>query len=170
LIASDALEPVISPTVGGLGYELLGIERQRLPRGLLLRLYIDSAEGITLHDCERVTKQVRDLLEADNLVHGEYLLEVSSPGLDRPLFKHEHYRRFCGATVQLRLRMPVQGRRRIQGVLTQVDDTSVVVAFENESITVPLSAIDRARLVPEWPDKRAPQGKGPRKKQTGARL
>ncbi|MSR14953.1 MAG: ribosome maturation factor RimP [Gammaproteobacteria bacterium] len=166
-MASDALEPLISPTVSGLGYELLGIERQRLPQGLLLRLYIDGPEGITLHDCERVTKQVRDLFEVDNLVRGEYLLEVSSPGLDRPLFKQEHYRRFCGATVQLRLRLPVAGRRRLQGVLTQVDDTQVVLVFENENFTVPLSAIDRARVVPEWPDKQVPKGKAPRKKQTG---
>jgi ribosome maturation factor RimP len=92
LIAIDALEPVINPTVSGLGYELLGIERQRLPRGLLLRLYIDRPEGISLDDCERVSKQVRDLLAAENAVRDDYLLEVSSPGLDRPLFKLEHYR------------------------------------------------------------------------------
>lgn len=167
MIANDALEPVLDPTISGLGYELLGIERQRLPRGLLLRLYIDGPDGITHHDCERVTLQVRDLLEAENLVRGEYFLEVSSPGFDRPLFKLEHYRRFCGATVQLRLRMPVQDRRRLQGVLTQVDDTMVAIVAGNERFCVPFNVIERARIVPEWPDKRVSKGNPPRKKQTG---
>ena len=165
---TDNLEAVLDPTVSGLGYELWGIERQRLPRGLLVRLYIDGPEGITLADCEKVSRQVRDVLEVEQALRDDYLLEVSSPGLDRALFKPDHYRRFCGAQVQVRLRIPQQGRRRLQGILREVEEQSVAVECEGQRMVLPFNAIERARIVPEWPDKSpSPQRASGRQKRTG---
>lgn len=86
MIAGDTLENILAPTVAGLGYELWGIERQRSARGLLLRIYIEHPDGITIEDCERVSRQVYDQLEAESLMGEDTLLEISSPGMDRLLF------------------------------------------------------------------------------------
>ena len=140
----------LEPTVTGLGYELLGVERSRGGASQLLRLYIDHANGITVEDCERVSRQVSDLLDAEQLVRGEYTLEVSSPGLDRPLFTLEQHRRFIGEEVALRLRALVGGRRRVTGRLLAVGDETLVVDVEGESLEIPYREVERSRLVPDW--------------------
>ena len=147
---TDRLETQIEPTVAGLGYELLGIERSRSAASQLLRLYIDHADGITVEDCERVSRQVSDVLDAEQLVRGEYTLEVSSPGLDRPLFTLEQHRRFIGAQVALRLRALVGGRRRVTGFLRAVRDESLQLEVEGETLEIPFREVDRSRLVPDW--------------------
>ena len=147
---TDRLVTQIEPTVTGLGYELLGIERSRGAASQLLRLYIDHADGITVEDCERVSRQVSDVLDAEQLVSGEYTLEISSPGLDRPLFTLEQHRRFVGAQVALRLRALVGGRRRITGVLRAVADESLQLEVEGETLKVPFREVERSRLVPDW--------------------
>ncbi len=140
----------LEPTVTGLGYELLGVERSRGGASQLLRLYIDHADGITVDDCERVSRQVSDLLDAEQLVRGEYTLEVSSPGLDRPLFTLEQHRRFIGEEVALRLRALVGGRRRVSGRLRAVGDETLTVEVEGESLEIPYREVERSRLVPDW--------------------
>ena len=147
---TDRLETQIEPTVAGLGYELLGIERSRGTGAQLLRLYIDHADGITVEDCERVSRQVSDVLDAEQLVQGEYTLEVSSPGLDRPLFTLEQHRRFIGEQVALRLRALVGGRRRVTGFLRAVAEESLVLEVEGETLEVPFREVERSRLVPDW--------------------
>ncbi len=147
---TDRLETQIEPTVAGLGYELLGIERSRNAAAQLLRLYIDHADGITVEDCERVSRQVSDVLDAEQLVRGEYTLEVSSPGLDRPLFTLEQHRRFIGAQVALRLRALVGGRRRVTGFLRAVADESLQLEVEGEALEIPFREVERSRLVPDW--------------------
>ena len=166
MVSSDMLESVIGPTIRGLGYELWGIERQRKPNGLLLRVYIDHPEGITLTDCERVSLQVRDLLAAEAAITDDYLLEISSPGMDRLLFTVEHYLKHRGETVQVKLRIPLDGRRNLQGRLIEADDKSVVIECDNERIGVPFAAIERTRLTPQWPEKRAANRGSPGRKQT----
>ncbi len=153
MVSSDALESVIGPTVNGLGYELWGIERQRSPRGLLLRVYIDHPEGIAVTDCERVSKQVSDLLAAESAVAEDYQLEISSPGMDRQLFTVEQYQRFCGSPVQIKLRIPQQGRRNLQGILREANERSVIVECDDVKIELTFGTIDRTRIVPEWPEK-----------------
>jgi ribosome maturation factor RimP len=140
----------LEPTVTGLGYELLGVERSRGGASQLLRLYIDHADGITVDDCERVSRQVSDLLDAEQLVRGEYTLEVSSPGLDRPLFTLEQHRRFIGEEVALRLRALIGGRRRVSGRLRAVGDETLTVEVEGESLEIPYREVERSRLVPDW--------------------
>ncbi len=160
--ATDALTGLIEPTVTGLGYELWGIERQRLGQRQLIRIYIDAPAGIALEDCERVSGQVGDLLEAENAVRGDYVLEVSSPGMDRVLFQPSQWPRFVGEDVQLRLRVPVEGQRRLLGRLLSANEDEVRIATADGERTVRHSMIERARLMPTWPDPAA--GKKRRKK------
>ena len=160
--ASDALTQLVEPTVVGRGYELWGIERQRLGQRQLIRIYIDAPDGIDIDDCERVSSQVSDLLEAENAVRGDYVLEVSSPGMDRVLFQPAQWLRFVGEDVQLRLRVPLEGQRRLAGRLLHADDDEVRIATADGERTVRHSMIERARLSPTWPD--PAEGKKRRKK------
>ncbi|MCC7121023.1 MAG: ribosome maturation factor RimP [Gammaproteobacteria bacterium] len=150
--ANDAIAGLIEPTVTGLGYELWGIERQRLGQRQLIRIYIDAATGIALEDCERVSGQINDLLEAENAVRGDYVLEVSSPGTDRVLFQPSQWPRFIGEDVQVRLRAPVDGQRRLAGRLLAANDDEVTIAAADGERRVRHSMIERARLAPAWPD------------------
>ncbi|MEQ8230356.1 MAG: ribosome maturation factor RimP [Gammaproteobacteria bacterium] len=147
---ADRLQALLEPTITGLGYELLGIERARHGESQLLRLYIDQPEGITVEDCERVSRQVGDVLEAERALRDDYTLEVSSPGLDRPLFTLEQHRRFLGEQVQLRLRNLVDGRRRLVGRLREVNADALVLEVDGAGFTVPYDEVERSRLVPDW--------------------
>lgn len=167
MIAGETLESVLGPTIEGLGYELWGIERQRSPRGLLLRVYIDHPEGISLADCEKVSLQARDALDAEAMLGDDTLLEISSPGMDRVLFKPAQYQRHLGEMVQVRLRIPVQGRRNFQGTLVAADDAGVVVEGEGAELKATYAEIDKTRVVPQWPDKGIASGGAPARKHTG---
>ena len=160
--ASDAIARLIEPTVAGLGYELWGIERQRLGQRQLIRVYIDAPAGIALEDCEKVSAQVSDLLEAESAVRGDYVLEVSSPGMDRVLFEPSQWPRFVGENVHLRLRAAVEGQRRVVGRLLFANDDEIRIQTPDGELTIRHSMIERARLAPTWPDPAA--GKTRRKK------
>ncbi|QKT02567.1 ribosome maturation factor RimP [Ectothiorhodospiraceae bacterium 2226] len=148
--AGKALENLIEPAVTALGYELVGAEfHSQGGRGGLLRLYIDAEAGITLDDCERVSRQVSAVLEVEDPIPGRYTLEVSSPGLDRPLFSAAHYNRFLGRRARLRLQQPVEGRRKITGVIVAVRDETVVLEEDGAEYAVPLVNVEKANLVPE---------------------
>jgi len=140
---------MLSPSVEALGCELLGVQLSRGPRHSLLRIYIDRPEGVTLEDCERVSHQVSGILDVEDPIEGRYSLEVSSPGADRPLFLEEHYRRFAGQRVRLRLAVPVDGRRSLTGTLEGAAGGEVVLNDEGRLWTLPLEQIAQARLVPE---------------------
>jgi len=148
--AAKQLQQLLEPGVTALGYELLGIEHLAQGRHSLLRLYIDSPDGITVEDCERVSHQVSGVLEVEDPIKGQYTLEVSSPGLDRPLFKPEHYARFVGEVVSLRLARPLGERRRFKGRLLALRDGAVVIEQDGAEVVVPLEDIDKAQLVPQW--------------------
>ena len=122
--------------------ELIALER---PSGDTLRLYIDHPEGVDLGDCERVTSHLRDLLES-------YSLEVSSPGLDRPLTKPDHFRRFLGHRVKVRTADAIEGRHNFTGTLTAADERSVCVDPGSGAIEIPLDRVRRSNLVPEPPE------------------
>ena len=147
------LHELLEKTVAGLGFELVDVELS--PRGRTIRVFIDQASkegGIDVDDCARVSHQLSRLFEVENVDYDR--LEVSSPGLDRPLVKPEDYRRFSGREVQLKLRVPLGNQRNFSGVLEglkeeggvelvclKVNETLHRFAFEN---------IDRARLVPKF--------------------
>ena len=151
---SAELRKLIEPAVTVLGYELVGVEFIHGKSGLL-RIYIDHDDGIGVDDCKAVSYQVSGLLDVEDPIRGHYTLEVSSPGLDRPLFRARDYERFAGHEVKLRLSVPVDGRRRFTGTLVGLRDEQVVVKMEDEELVVPLHEIDQARLVPDYDPHRA---------------
>src|SRR5690606_18140489 len=137
---------LLEPAVAAMGCELLGIEYRGNPKNALLRLYIDKPGGVDLDDCRRVSHQVSGVLDVDDPISTRYTLEVSSPGLDRPIFKAADYDRFAGEKVRLRLQPPLDGRRRLAGVLRGLRGDQVVIEENGVEINVPLSQIDKANL------------------------
>lgn len=147
--APGNVQAIIEPVVTSLGYELVGTEFLVQRQGGLLRVYIDTEEGIQLNDCQRVSHQLSGVLDVEDVIKGKYQLEVSSPGLDRPLFTAEHFERFQGHVAKLKLTAPLEGRRKFKGTLKGIENNQVKIEVENEEISLPLSAIDKANLVPE---------------------
>ncbi|MFZ5638957.1 MAG: ribosome maturation factor RimP [Pseudomonadota bacterium] len=154
---------LLSPTVQALGLELLGVEYLPSPGGALLRLYIDAtAEDaaaepprmIGIEDCETVSREVSALLDVEDPISGHYTLEVSSPGVDRPLFAPAQFARFIGEQAKVTLKLPQDGRRRFQGGIAAVEGDRI--AFEVEAkpepqrVEVAFDNIEKARLVPDW--------------------
>ena len=131
-------------TLEGLGYELVDLESSR---GGLLRIFIDAPKGITVEDCARVSNHLTRAFAVEGIDYER--LEVSSPGLDRPLKRLEDYARFAGQVASVRLKLPRDGRRRYEGKLAGVEDGSVVLDVEGERCRFALADIDRARLVPD---------------------
>ncbi|MCW8917549.1 MAG: ribosome maturation factor RimP [Gammaproteobacteria bacterium] len=148
--ASEKLVAIIEPAVTALGYELVGVEY--LPQGhhSLLRIYIDHEEGITADDCGDVSHQVSAVLDVEDPIRGAYTLEVSSPGLERPLFTLAHYARFVGQLAEIRLHSPLAGRRKFKGRILGVEDEVVTVEVDGEAQRFAFDNIDKAHLVYEW--------------------
>jgi ribosome maturation factor RimP len=145
------LQRFLEPTIAGLGFELVGIEYHPSRGRSLLRVYIDSESGVTVDDCARVSYQVSGVLDVEDPIPGNYQLEISSPGLDRPLFRARDYERFAGQLVFVRLRQPLNGRRRFKGRLEGLHDQDVVLELEDGAhVQLPLVAIEQAHLVPEF--------------------
>ncbi|RFA30581.1 ribosome maturation factor RimP [Alkalilimnicola ehrlichii] len=143
---SSELTELLEPVVSGMGYELVGIEYQANPKNALVRIYLDSPNGVTLDDCEKVSRQVSGVLDVEDPISGQYTLEVSSPGLDRPIFKASDYDRFAGEKVKIRVHGSLEGRRRFAGVLRGLNGDCVVVEENGVEISLPLSQIDKANL------------------------
>ena len=149
--APPHLTDLVRRAAQGLGYELLGIEYLSRPQaGHLLRIYIDSPDGIGLTDCEKVSHQVSGVLEVEDPIKGEYALEVSSPGLDRPLFELAHFARFAGHTARVKLNAALNGRSNYKGTIVEIDGHDVVMQVEGELIRLPFAQFASARLVPQF--------------------
>jgi ribosome maturation factor RimP len=149
--ADTTLTALVESVVEPMGYDAVGVElAQTGGSGSVLRVYIDHERGITLDDCEAVSRQLSSVLDVDDPVAGHYDLEVSSPGLDRLLFKPADFERFKGARAHIRLAEKLGGRRRFDGILAGVDGSNVVLDVSGESMTLPFDLIDSARLVPEF--------------------
>ncbi|MGH8502266.1 MAG: ribosome maturation factor RimP [Gammaproteobacteria bacterium] len=142
------LTQLIEPVIEGLGYELWGCEYVPRRRQSLLRVYIDRRDGVTLDDCGRVSHQLSGVLDVEDPIGGAYILEVSSPGLDRLLLKADHFRRFLGHRVKIRLKWLIDGRRQFDAQLRGVEGEQVRVVEQQTAYSIPLAAIERARLVP----------------------
>lgn len=141
------LEALLAPVVEDMGFELWGLEFFR-GRSAVLRLYIDGEQGISVDDCAEVSHQVSGVLDVEDPLPGEYNLEVSSPGLDRPLFTLSHWTRYIGEQVKLQLVAPVAGRRKFVARLKAVNGDVLLLEHEGESLHVPFTQVDRANLVP----------------------
>ena len=148
--APDHLLKLIEPIVAGLGYECIGIEYNPHPKHGLLRIYIDSEEGILVDDCSKVSHQISGVLDVEDPIQGNYQLEVSSPGDDRPLFKLSQFERFIGSTVRINLFKPIAERRKITGQIQKVAENRVQVLEGDQVIEIPFVAMSKAKLVPEY--------------------
>ncbi|MBS3952806.1 MAG: ribosome maturation factor RimP [Methylomicrobium sp.] len=148
--APEHLVNLIEPIVEGLGYECVGIEYNPHPRHGLLRIYIDSDQGILVDDCSRVSHQVSGMLDVEDPIQGNYQLEVSSPGEDRPFFKVEQFERFIGSLAQVNLFSPIQKRKKITGLIIKVEGQNIFLQEDDQIFEVPFEAMSKARLAPEY--------------------
>ena len=146
---ADKVLSIINPSIKDLGYELLGIEYVTSGKHSILRLYIDSEDGIGVDDCEIVSRQVSAIMDVEDPITGQYNLEVSSPGIERPLFVVAHYMRFLGHDVRLRTFRPIEGRRNFTGAIGSVSEksNSLELVTELGPVTLDLDLIEKANLV-----------------------
>ena len=142
------IQAMLEPTVEAMGYELWGLEYVPSGRHSLLRLYIESENGITVDDCAAVSEQAGSVLDVEDPISGEYTLEVSSPGMDRLLFRLQQYPAYAGEMIELRLRTPYEGRRKFKGILKGIEGDDVVVQVDDHEYLLPHDAIEKARIQP----------------------
>lgn len=145
----DKLTELLRPAVEGLGYELVGIEHLPMGKHTVLRIYIDSTDGITVNDCSRVSHQVSGVLEVEEPIKGQFTLEVSSPGIDRPLFSFEQFKQFVGSKVKLKLYHAIEGKRKITGLIESIegDDINIKDADSDSTFQLQIDDIDKANII-----------------------
>jgi len=148
VVVREQLIELLEPLVRHLGYELWELEFTG--RNGVLRIYIDSPDGIDVDDCETVSRAVSDHLDEADPIPGEYTLEVSSPGLDRVLRRPEHFQRFIGEQVSVEMKQLVNGRRRFVGKLLQASETDIQLEMDDGQVELVIANIHKARLMPEW--------------------
>jgi len=147
----DRLKQLLRPVIESLDCELWGIELQMGGKAKLLRIYIDrQKDGVDINDCERISRQASAILDVEDVISGEYVLEVSSPGMDRPLYELDQYARYIGEVVSLRLRFPYEGRRNYKGRLKAVEGDEIVVVVTDNEFLFPVEGIEKANLVPQF--------------------
>ena len=147
---------LVESVATGLGYEVVDVEFRPHPRNGLLRVYIDKPpgvepEGIVLEDCEIVSRQLSAMLDVEDPIPGQYRLEVSSPGMDRPLRKPEDFERFAGAIIKVRMGMPSEtGQRNFTGKLLGMQGQDIKIEVDGEELSLPLGGIEKAQIVPQF--------------------
>lgn len=147
--APSAIQASVEPVVRTMGYDLVGVEYGGNPGNARLRVYIDSADGITLDDCAAVSEQLSASLDVDDPIPGAYVLEVSSPGVNRPLFVPADFERFRGSRVFVRLERALEGRKRFKGMLVGLEGDSAVVEIDGRAWHLPLDSVEEAHLIVE---------------------
>lgn len=145
----DKLTQMLKPAIEGLGYELVGIEHLPMGKHTVLRIYIDSSDGITVDDCSRVSHQVSGVLEVEEPIKGQFTLEVSSPGIDRPLFSFEQFELFVGSKVKLKLYHAIEGKRKIIGMIESINGDDIIIkdADSDSSFQLQMDDIDKANII-----------------------
>ena len=140
----------LAALIEAMGYEFVGCELRRQSHGSLLRIYIDNEDGITLADCTKVSHQVSAMLDVDDPISGRYNLEISSPGLNRPLFGIKQYQKFIGKQVKIKVHNPINHQRNFVGMLEQVNETNVHLLVDAEKVVLPFSEIEKARVIADF--------------------
>lgn len=130
-----------------MGYEFVGCELKSQGRASVLRVYIDSESGITVDDCSKVSRQVSAMLDVEDPIQGEYSLEISSPGLNRPLFELAHYQKQIDKRIKVHLRVPLEGRRGFVGTLLRVENSNIHLLVDAEEKVLPFSDIEKANVI-----------------------
>jgi ribosome maturation factor RimP len=149
-LRSVKLTNLLKPLVEDLGYEFVGLEHGSNPKNPAVVLYIDTEEGIAVEDCERVSREVAALLDVEDPIPGRYNLEVSSPGLDRPLFTPEHFEQFAGGVASVSLYSPQEGRRKFKGKILGTEGDQIKLALDGSEILLEMANVAKARLVPDY--------------------
>ena len=145
----NKVEQLLKPLVENMGYELWGCEYLAQGKHSVLRVYIDKVEGIGIEDCQRVSHEVGALLDVEDPITSYYSLEVSSPGIPRPIFHIWQYSRYIGKVVQIKLYRPLDGRRKYAGIIHSVDDNELVLLSDDVQYNFPISNIVKANLIVE---------------------
>lgn len=148
---SHSFNTIIEPIAVELGYELVGCTLIRQGQYSTLRVYIDGPNGITLDDCTLMSRQVSAVLDVEDIIKGNYNLEVSSPGIDRPLFSKAHYQRFIGEKISMRLHSLIQGRRKLAGILQAINEQDeIMLMVDGKEFIISLEDIEQANLIPKF--------------------
>ncbi len=146
----EAIEKLMKPVLVSMGYQLVELEFAKDMGRLILRLYIDKEGGITLDDCTQVSRAISAHLDVEDPISSKYDLEVSSPGVERPLRRAEDFKRFAGETIKLSTVEPLNGRQNYRGVLKGCDETQIFMNVDGVDYTIPLAALHKARIVKDW--------------------
>lgn len=142
----EELEQLLSPIINDMGYELWGCEYLSQGKHSFLRIYIDKDNGIGIEDCQQVSKQVSALLDVEDPIPGNYSLEISSPGIPRPLFKSSQYQIYIGQIIQVKTYKSIQGKRKLEGILISASESNLVLSINNENQEILFSNIAKAYL------------------------
>jgi len=145
--SAEKVTQLIEPTVQALDLELWGVEHASQGKYSVLRIFIEREAGVTIDDCERVSRQVSAIFDVEDPIAGEYTLEVSSPGIDRLLFTPQQFQRYRGEEVSVRMRTPVDGRRKFKGTLTDVVDDIIHIQVDGSDFELPHGDIEKANIV-----------------------
>ena len=147
---NDELDKLLKPVIGALGLELLGVEYAPHKTNSLVRIYIDApGRPVTIEDCESVSREVSATLDVDDPIKSRYTLEVSSPGIDRPLFTPEQFSRFVGKEAKVQVNVPIAGRRRFQGPIRAVEGGNIVLEQDGNDVTIEHGNVQKANLIGE---------------------
>jgi len=149
-LSSGKLTSLLQPLVEDLGYEFVGMEYSNNPKHPVLVIYIDASDGIAVEDCAKVSREIAAILDVEDPIAGKYQLEVSSPGLDRPLFTLAQFQQFSGEVAQIYLFAPRDGRRRYKGKILGTEEGKVKMEQDGVEVTLDLGNIAKARLVPDY--------------------
>ena len=144
----ETLKEIIEPVVTGLEYDFWGLEFASQGKYSVLCIYIDSENGITVDDCASVSRQVGAVLDVEDPIKSQFTLEVSSPGMDRPLFTASQFEKYKGHVVELRLTHAFEGRRKFKGQINGLEDGDLLLIVDNEEFVLPVDQIEKANLVP----------------------
>ncbi|BBN59541.1 ribosome maturation factor RimP [Hydrogenovibrio marinus] len=146
----DKIEQLLKPTVESMGFDFWGCEYLPAGQHSTLRIYIDKPSGVTVDDCGKVSRQVSAIMDVEDPISNAYMLEISSPGMDRPLMKPEQFQAYVNAVVQVRTSMDVMGRKRFKGKMVRVEQDGIEVEVDNEIYPIPFNMIEKANVVPEF--------------------
>lgn len=149
---AEEIEVLIEAAIVDLGCELWGVQLIQSKHSIL-RVFIDTESGAGIEECEKVSRQVSQILDVEDPIRSEYTLEVSTPGLDRPLFKLDQFAKYKGEQISLRLRNPYKGQRNFKGLLAGVEGDEVVLRVDDEmEVLLPFEGIEKANVVPQFND------------------
>ncbi len=145
----ESVAELIEPVIRAADMELVDVEYKKLGRSWTLRIYIDKETGITLDDCQKISRQISDMIEIDELIPMKYVLEVSSPGLDRPLKREKDFLRFKHKRARVQTDSPIGERRRFTGTIEDFKDKTLYLNVDGQIVEIPFTQIAQAKLVVE---------------------